>query len=223
MIDVRRAGVQRDCGDLAQRNVSVDPAGGLKPDLDGADPIQTVAVLGRDTGDQGELALTFEHGGRLRPAQGRLDDTVDVAGVEAIPRRFLTIHRDIQVRLAENAEDPEIGDPLDPGHDGQDLCGDLLQCRQLAADDLDRVGALDARQLLFDVVLDVLREVEPDPGEFFEEYLLQLLDQPLLRHAPGPLIRRLQRREELRVVEARRIAAVVWPTVLRDDGDDFRS
>ena len=186
-----------------------------------AHPLQAVAVLGRDADDQRKLAIPFQHRGRLRPAQGRLDDGVDVAGIEAIASGRRAVHRDIQVRLAQDPEDAEIGDSPDPVHDPQDLRGDPFQGRQVAADNLDRVGALDARQALFNIVLDVLREVEGYTRELVREPCLQLGDQPLLRHARGPLLHRLQRREELGVAEPRRVAAVVRPAMLRDDRDDF--
>src|SRR5262249_53238780 len=149
-VDVRGAGVQRDRGDLAQRNVGIDTAGGLQADLDGADPVHAIAVRGRDPGDHGELALTFEYRSRLCPAERRLDDAVDIARIEAIPGRLVASHRDIQVRLPEDAEDAEIGNPFDLGHDGQDLRSELFERCQVAPGDLDRVGALDARQLLLD-------------------------------------------------------------------------
>ena len=61
--------------------------------------------------------------------------------------------------------------------------GDPLQRREIGTDDLDRVGAFDARQAFLDVVLDVLREIEVDAGELLGELLLQLVDQLLLGHS----------------------------------------
>ena len=123
------------------------------------------------------------------PPKRGLDHAVDVAGIEAVARRLFAVDLDVQVGLAEHAEDAEIGDAFDLIHLGQDLVGDLLELGEVGADDLDGVRAFDARQAFFDVVLDVLGEIEGDAGEFPGEFGLQILDQLLLGHA-GRAIRR---------------------------------
>src|SRR5262249_1367784 len=145
------------------------------------------------------------------------------AGVQAVPRGFLPVQRNIEVWLTQDPEDTEVAHPPDLVHYGQDLRGNLFQRREIAANDLDRIGTLNARQTFFDIVLDVLREVEGDARELVRELLLQLFYQPLFRHTSGPLVRRLERREELGIEETCRIAAIVRTAMLRDDGDDFRA
>ena len=62
-----------------------------------------------------------------RPAQRRLDDRVHVAGVEAVARGLRAVHLDIQVRLAEDREDAQIGDAAHLAHLVPDLRGQLRQ------------------------------------------------------------------------------------------------
>ena len=98
---------------------------------------------------------------------------------------------------------------------------DLLERREIGADDLRRIGAFDARQSFLDIVLDILREIEIDADEFLVKFGLQLVDQRLLGHIRRPLVERLQRHEKLGIVESRRVAAVVRAALLRGHGDDF--
>ena len=103
-----------------------------------------------------------------------------------------------------------------------DLDRDPLQDRQVGADDLDGVGALDPRHALFDVGLYVLREVEGDADELPGELRLQFFDQFFLGHARGPLVERLQKDEYLGIAEPAGVAAVVRPAMLGDHGGYFR-
>ena len=75
-----------------------------------------------------------------------------------------------EIRLAEHVEYAQILDPFDLPHLCLDLRGQVLQYRQIGADDLRRVGAFDAGQALLDIVLDVLREVEVDADELLGEF-----------------------------------------------------
>src|SRR5262249_60584262 len=52
--------------------------------------------------------------------------------------------------------------------------------------------------------------------EFFREFRLQLVDELVLCHSRWPLVKGLQRHEELRVEEACGVASIVGTTVLRD-------
>ena len=60
------------------------------------------------------------------------------------------------------------------------------------------------------------------PANSLANFCLQFVDQLFLGHARRPLVERLERHEELGIVEAGGVAAVVRPAVLRDHGDDFR-
>ena len=119
-------------------------------------------------------------------------------------------------------EDSEIHDAADLRHLVHHLGRELLEHVEIGADDLDRVGALHARKRLLDVVLDILREVEADAGQFLGKFLLQLFGQLFLGEVGRPLVERLERGEQLDVRERRGVAAVVGTAVLRDHGDDFR-
>ena len=91
---------------------------------------------------------------------------------------------------------------------------DLLQCREIGADDLHRIGAFDARQPLLDVVLDVLGEVKVDADELFAKFRLKLLNELLFGHTAWPFVKRLERHEELGVEETRCVTAIVRSAVL---------
>jgi hypothetical protein len=67
--------------------------------------------------------------------------------------------------LAEDWKNPEICNAFDLSHLTHDLTSDPFQYAQVAANDLNGVRSLDARKLFFDVVLDVLREIEADPSK----------------------------------------------------------
>ena len=60
---------------------------------------------------------------------------------------------------------PRSATPRTLRHLGHDLGRELFQRLEVRPDDLDRIGALHARQRLFDVVLDILGEVEADAGQ----------------------------------------------------------
>ena len=78
-------------------------------DFDVADLFDAVAVFGRIADDDVELPVSFEHRGCHRSTHGRLNDRVDVTGIEAVSRRFGAIHLDVQVRLAEDRKNSQIG------------------------------------------------------------------------------------------------------------------
>src|SRR5262249_3116597 len=82
---------------------------------------------------------------------------------------------------------------------------------------LDRVLALNAGGRFFDVVLDVLREIEVDAGKFRRQRVVDLLRQLLLIDAFGPGIERLQRHVEFEIEEPGRVGSVIGPAELRED------
>ena len=186
-----------------------------------ADDVAGDAVFRRQTDVEVELAIAFQHGGRRGAGHRRLDDGVDVAGIEAVARRLGAVDRDVEIRLPQHAEDAEIGHAADLLHLVQDLIGELFQDLEVGADDLDRVGAFDAGDRFLDVVLDILREIEVDAGERRLELGVELGGQVVLGQTPRPFGIGLQRREQLDVGEGRGVAAVVGPAVLRHDRDDL--
>jgi hypothetical protein len=95
----------------------------------------------------------------------------------------------------EQPEDAEVRDTLDLGHLRPDLNCERFQYLKVWSDNLDRIGAFDARQCFFNVVLDILREIEPDARQFLAELLLQLFRERLFGDVGGPFVERFQRRE----------------------------
>ncbi len=108
------------------------------------------------------------------------------------------------------------------GHHRVDLVGGCFQCLQIVAVQLDGIFALDAGCGLFDVVLDILGEVEIHAGELLLQRIGHVVGQLFLVHAGGPGIERLQRHEEFGIEKAGRIGAVVGPAMLRDHRFHFR-
>jgi len=132
VIDIGGARVQADGCELAQRNIGV--AAGAAGHLDIAYRVDAVAVFGRKTNDEAELAVALEHGRRGRATHGGLDDCGDVAGIEAEAGGFLAIHLDVQIRLPKNVEYPEIGDPLDLIHFVHDFVGEVFKNLEVRTD-----------------------------------------------------------------------------------------
>ena len=115
----------------------------------------------------------------------------------------------------------EIGHPPDMRENVDNLVGLGLVDLQVGPGYLDAVLTFDAGDGLFDVVADVLREVEDDARESFLQLLLDMLGQLVFRQAARPLVERLERREELDVEEPGDIGAIIGAAELRDYGLDF--
>ena len=98
---------------------------------------------------------------------------------------------------------------------------EFFELEEVRADDLDRVRAFHAGQAFLDIVLNILREVQVDAGEFGRELALKVLDQILLVAARRPFLEGLQRHEEFRVEKAGGVAAIVGAAMLGHDGDDL--
>ena len=114
---------------------------------------------------------------------------------------------------------PEVLDARDRRHDVDDRVGVLLVALEVGAEDLDRVLALHAaRRASSTLSLMICEKLKTTPGKASVELLVQLVGQLVLRHAARPLVERLERREELDVVEAGDVGPVVGAPELRDDG-----
>ena len=167
-------------------------------------------------------------------ADGHLDDGLDVGNVHAVAGAPVAVDLDLEVGLADDVEQPDVLDPRNRLEDGGDALAALLEDFQVGAEELDRVGPLDARERLLDVVADQLREVEVDPGELLEllhQLVLDLLAgdlpcpgqriAPERRPLAPPLLHRPQRDVELDVEEAGDVGAVVGPADVRHDPPDL--
>src|SRR5208283_3408139 len=94
------------------------------------------------------------------PTHGGLNDRIHISGIEAVARGLIPIHFDVQVWLAEDGENSEVGNAANLAHLIANLIGQFRQLFQVGTDDLDRVDAFYARDSFFDVVLNVLGEIE---------------------------------------------------------------
>src|SRR5579883_139240 len=90
----------------------------------------------------------------------------------------------------------------------------LLKLEEIGTDDLDGISALYAGEAFFNIVLDVLGEVEVYAYKLLGKFRLQVFDQVLLVTSGRPCLERLQRHEEFRVEKAGRIAAIIGPAML---------
>ena len=215
-------GIERDIGKFAERNVAIGAGRRRIGDLDVANRVDAAAVFGVEPDGEVELPVTFQDRGRRGAAERCLNDGVDVAGIEAVARGLFAIDLDIEIRLSQEVEDSEIGHAADLRHLVHHLGREPLQNLEILPDDLHGIGALHARKRLLDIVLDVLREIEADAGQFLRELLLQFLRQLFLGQVRRPLVERLERREQLDVGERRCVAAIVRPAMLRHNREDLR-
>src|SRR5262249_58383771 len=118
--------------------------------------VKLVAVFGREPDSNVELTVCLEEGRRRGTAQRGLHEGVDVADIEPVAGGFFAIDLDVQIGLSEYRKNSEVGNAPDLSHLAHDLISDPFQHAQVAPDDLDRVGSLNAGKLLLDIVLDVL-------------------------------------------------------------------
>ena len=139
-----------------------------------------------------ELPVRLVGGGRDVAAERRLHKSVDVAGIQAVPGGLFPVHLDIEIGLAQHAEDAEVGNARNLLMTRLTWVASSSSLNEVRPDDLDRVRALHAGQALLDIVLNILREIEVDPGELLGELILQVLDQIFLVPAGRPLFEGLR-------------------------------
>src|SRR5689334_1278887 len=145
-------------------------------------------------------AVLVQIAGRLT-ADSRLYGCIDVPRREPEACRPGTIDIDADGRLSQRIEDRQVGDTRQRLQHITDLACRALEQLELVAEELDGVLALDSRGGLFDVVLNVLREVEIHAGEFLLQGGSELRGQFVLVGAVRPGIERLQGDEKLGVEE----------------------
>ncbi len=217
-VDVGRAGYQFDRRDLAERHLR-DAVRTLRADPQILDGFRALAVLRRQANDDRKMAVAaglIEIAGAVASDRS-FDRGIDIARRKAVAGGASAVDIDLDRGLAERGENREIGDPLHRRQHGFDLVGGIGERLQVIAVQLDGVLALHAGHRFRDVVLQVLREIELDAGKLVLQLGEQLGCQFVLVFPVRPFLRRLERREEFRIEEARRIGAVVGPAVLRND------
>ena len=140
------------------------------------DRIQTLAIGSREAHHHREVPIAgaFVQIAGALAADGGLDHGIDVPGRQSIARGPHPIDIDADGRLSERTKHGEIGDARHFGEHRGNCVGGFFQRLQIVAVDLDRIFALHARCRLFDVVLDVLREIEVDAGKLLLQRLRHL-------------------------------------------------
>src|SRR4029077_2071281 len=158
-------------------------------------------------------ALLIEIAGGL-PSDGSSDCRIDVAWGETVARGASAIDIDLDGRLAERIQHPEIGNPRHRAHHLPDLGSGPFKRGEIVAEQLDRILALDTRRRLFDVVFDILREVELDTRKFGFERGIDFFRQLLLVDILRPGVEWPQRNVEFGVEKAGGIGTVVGTPIL---------
>ena len=142
-----------------------DAFAGGREQADIFDGLAGVAILLLIAQGDVEARLALLHLGDGVGADGGLDRVLNVGNVDAPARGGVAVDGEVQVGLADDAEDAQILDAFDRGHLRLDLFGLVLQRAQIVAVELDGQLALDAGDGLFHVVGDGLRVVPDDAGE----------------------------------------------------------
>ena len=101
-------------------------------------------------------------------ADGTFDRGLDVGDVDAVAIRRGAVDGVVEIGLADDAEEAEVGDAVDVTHDVDDLIALFFEGLEVGAVELDGELALDAADGLLDVVGDGLREVPDDAGSLLQ-------------------------------------------------------
>ena len=99
---------------------------------------------------------------------------------QAITRGAAAIDFDIEIRLPEYREHPEVRYAANPAHFLAHLLGEVCERFQIWTNDLDGIDRLYARNGLLDVVLNILGEVEIDSRQIALESSIYLVGERLL-------------------------------------------
>ena len=153
---------------------------------------------------------------------GAFDGGLDVGDVDAVAVGGSAVDGVVEVGLADDAEEAEVGDAGDATHDMRRSRRLSFEGLEVGAVELDGELALDAADGFFDVVGDGLREVPDDAGSFFklaihggDELVLVLVEDG------PPLLLGLEVDEVFGVEEAGGVGAIVGAAGLADDLGDL--
>ena len=161
MIDVGGTGVERDVRQLCQRHVRHATGGVLVADAQLAHRIELIAVSAAQSAPSARTARSPSSTVvACVPPMAACSSVVTSAGIEPVACRLGAIDAYVEIGLTEHVKDAQILDAAHLRHLCVDLARQSLEHRQVRADDLDGISALDAREAFLDVVLDVLREIE---------------------------------------------------------------
>ena len=166
-VNERRAGNEMHVRHVGQRYLHRPAVRVRRTDLDVANRLQVLAIRRREAHDDRKIAIAaclVKAAGCLT-SDRRLNRGVDVTRQQAITRSPNSVDVDADRRLTQRGQHREIGDAWHRCHDVLDLVGGSFKHFEIAAVQLHRVLALDAGGGFFDVVLDILGEVEIDARE----------------------------------------------------------
>ena len=216
-VDERGAVGHLDVREFLERNLL--SAGRGHQDI--ADLLRIVPVLAFEAHDEIELLFFLHHLGGHVPADGGLNQGIDVGDVQTVTGDPGAVDLDGQTRLPELLHQGHVADAAHPLQDLLDGLALLLKRVQVGTEDLDRQGAFQAGFRLVHRILRRLRVVENDSGKCLE-LLVDGLDQPGLGAIrAGPLRVGFETDVKLDVEKAGRIGAVVGSAQLRGDRGDF--
>src|ERR1039458_10037655 len=168
-------------------------------------------------------ATLFEHLADSVASHRGLDGVLYVGHIDPIARCPVAIDDQVEIGLADDAEESQILDAANAPHHVDDFVALLLERFQVGAVDLDGQLALHAAYGFFHVVRNRLRKIPEHARDPFE-FPVHGRDQfhfVLVKHRP-PVIFRLQIDKILRIEEPRSIGAIVGTAHLRDHLRDLR-
>ena len=194
-----------DVRELLERNL----LSGRRGHQDISDFLGVVPVLAIEADDEIELLFSLHHLGGHIPADGCLDQAVDVGDVQTETSNPGTVDLDGQTRLPELLHQRHITDSAHPLQDLFDGFALLLERIQIGAEYFDGQGAFQARFRLVDRILGRLGVIENDSGKGLELLVDGLNQRGFGAMTAGPLRVRLEPNVKLDVEETGRIRAVV--------------
>ena len=155
-------------------------------------------------------------------ADGSFDGGLNVGDVDAEASGSVAVYDVVEVGLADDVEDAEVGDAGNGAHDVDDLIAFGLEGAEVVAVEFDGEFALDPGDGFFDVVGDGLRKVPDDAGGLFE-FAIHGGDEGFLVFVEGgaPLAFGFEVDEVFGVEEAGGVGAVVGAAGLGDDLGDL--
>src|SRR6266851_795277 len=186
-IDHEAAFANGHIGDLPERNAPT--IGGRNED--GSNRVGAAAIGLGIAHREVEAPVALDDLRDGSASDGCLHRGVDVTRKDAVPRGFGAIDLDDERRLSAHLEDAHVCDTGNRLHRLLDLAGEAGERVEVVAEELERVLSLHARHRLFDVVLNVLREVEFDAREAAEARV-DLVDELRLGETGTPLLGGLQ-------------------------------
>jgi hypothetical protein len=215
-IDVGCPALEFHLRDVAQRDVG---GGQFRiairyRDRHGADSADVIAIARSQSDGQREIHLAFVDARDFLSTDRGLYDGVDVADRDAVTRCLRAVYSDDQIWLADEIERRWVSYTGYLPDCSLDRLGQTLQLGEIASENLHRILALHPGHRLFDVVLNVLREIEIDAHDLAVEPFAHLRDQFLLGQTRRPFVERLQGHEELHEKGAVRIGAVLAAALL---------